>query len=85
MQEDLNYIENLYTDLFDFLSDSFDQLKSIQEDLKSRKNSDKKTSKKPTKPKKSKTIKETTTEQDIDHFKRMIRFLINQYEKTANK
>jgi hypothetical protein len=44
-------------------------------------NSTKKELKKPTKKSKPKTIREATTEEDISRFKRMMNFLLAEYEK----
>ncbi|EIL44143.1 hypothetical protein EC54115_25594 [Escherichia coli 541-15] len=83
LKSDLEYVEDLYTDLFSYLSDTYDQLKYLQEKKKSMKNSNstKKELKKPTKKSKPKTIREATTEEDISRFKRMMNFLLAEYEK----
>lgn len=81
LKKELEYVEDLYLDLFVYLSNSYDQLKSLQEKAKSQKKSDLKENKKQNKKIKSKTIKEATTEEDIKHFKHMISFLLDQYEK----
>ena len=83
LRNDLEYVEDLYTDLFSYLSDTYDQLKYLQEKKKSMKNSNstKKELKKPTKKSKHKTIREATTEEDINRFKRMMNFLLAEYEK----
>ncbi|HCP1538671.1 TPA: hypothetical protein OCX90_004683 [Escherichia coli] len=44
-------------------------------------NSTKKELKKPIKKSKPKTIREATTEEDINRFKRMMNFLLAEYEK----
>ncbi|HBY7363729.1 TPA: hypothetical protein MI633_27690 [Klebsiella pneumoniae] len=83
LRNDLEYVEDLYTDLFSYLSDTYDQLKYLQEKKKSMKNSNstKKELKKPIKKSKPKTIREATTEEDINRFKRMMNFLLAEYEK----
>ncbi|PXK00458.1 hypothetical protein DMR34_31085, partial [Klebsiella variicola] len=67
LKEDLEYVEDLYTQLFLLLEDTYERFQHIQGRMNTGKNSkkDEKSKKKNSKSK----IREVTTEDDINHIK----------------
>ncbi|EBY0338532.1 hypothetical protein DUQ29_24795 [Salmonella enterica subsp. enterica serovar Enteritidis] len=80
LKEDLEYVEDLYTQLFLLLEDTYERFQHIQGRMNTVKNS-KKEEKSKKKNLKSK-IREVTTEDDINHIKNMITTLLDHYDKT---
>ena len=80
LKEDLEYVEDLYTQLFLLLEDTYERFQHIQGRMNTDKNS-KKEEKSKKKNLKSK-IREVTTEDDINHIKNMMTTLLDHYDKT---
>ena len=80
LKEDLEYVEDLYTQLFLLLEDTYERFQHIQRRMNTGKNSkkDEKSKKKNSKSK----IREVTTEDDINHIKNMMTTLLDHYDKT---
>ena len=80
LKEDLEYVEDLYTQLFLLLEDTYERFQHIQGRMNTDKNSkkDEKSKKKNSKSK----IREVTTEDDINHIKNMMTTLLDHYDKT---
>ena len=80
LKEDLEYVEDLYTQLFLLLEDTYERFQHIQGRMNTGKNSkkDEKSKKKNSKSK----IREVTTEDDINHIKNMMTTLLDHYDKT---
>ncbi|WP_102786087.1 hypothetical protein [Enterococcus faecalis] len=80
LREDLEYVEDLYTQLFLLLEDTYERFQHIQRRMNTDKNL-KKEEKSKKKNSKSK-IREVTTEDDINHIKAMMTTLLDHYDKT---
>ena len=84
LRNDLEYVEDLYIQLFTILEDTSERFQSIQdrtrEDKKS--NTDKKSSLKSSKTSKHKTIKEVSSEVDLNRIKTVLNTLLTHYDKT---
>ncbi|MDZ3273478.1 hypothetical protein M2D44_28410, partial [Klebsiella pneumoniae] len=84
LKSDLEYVEDLYIQLFLILEDMSERFQSIQdrtrEDKKS--NTDKKSSLKSSKTSKQKTIKEVSSEVDLNRIRTVLNTLLTHYDKT---
>ena len=84
LRNDLEYVEDLYIQLFTILEDTSERFQSIQdrtrEDKKS--NTDKKSSLKSSKTSKQKTIKEVSSEVDLNRIRTVLNTLLTHYDKT---
>ena len=84
LRNDLEYVEDLYIQLFTILEDTSERFQSIQdrtrEDKKS--NTDKKSSLKSSNNSKHKTIKEVSSEVDLNRIKTVLNTLLTHYDKT---
>lgn len=84
LKNDLEYVEDLYIQLFLILEDMSERFQSIQdrtrEDKKS--NTDKKSSLKSSKNSKHKTIKEVSSEVDLNRIRTVLNTLLTHYDKT---
>ncbi|HAS1873885.1 TPA: hypothetical protein I4G93_25700 [Enterobacter hormaechei subsp. xiangfangensis] len=84
LKSDLEYVEDLYIQLFLILEDTSERFQSIQdrtrEDKKS--NTDKKSSLKSSKTSKQKTIKEVSSEVDLNRIRTVLNTLLTHYDKT---
>lgn len=84
LRNDLEYVEDLYIQLFTILEDTSERFQSIQdrtrEDKKS--NTDKKSSLKSSKTSKHKTIKEVSSEVDLNRIRTVLNTLLTHYDKT---
>ena len=84
LKSDLEYVEDLYIQLFLILEDTSERFQSIQdrtrEDKKS--NTDKKSSLKSSNNSKHKTIKEVSSEVDLNRIRTVLNTLLTHYDKT---
>ena len=84
LRNDLEYVEDLYIQLFTILEDTSERFQSIQDRMKEEKksNTDKKSSLKSSKPSKKKTIKEVSSEVDLNRIRTVLNTLLTHYDKT---
>jgi predicted nucleic acid-binding Zn-ribbon protein len=84
LRNDLEYVEDLYIQLFTILEDTSERFQSIQDRMKEDKksNTDKKSSLKSSKPSKKKTIKEVSSEVDLNRIRTVLNTLLTHYDKT---
>ena len=84
LKNDLEYVEDLYIQLFTILEDTSERFQSIQDRMKEDKksNTDKKSSLKSSKPSKKKTIKEVSSEVDLNRIRTVLNTLLTHYDKT---
>ena len=84
LKNDLEYVEDLYIQLFLILEDTSERFQSIQDRMKEDKksNTDKKSSLKSSKPSKKKTIKEVSSEVDLNRIRTVLNTLLTHYDKT---
>ena len=78
LRNDLEYVEDLYIQLFTILEDTSERFQSIQDRMKE----DKKSSLKSSKPSKKKTIKEVSSEVDLNRIRTVLNTLLTHYDKT---
>ena len=78
LRNDLEYVEDLYIQLFTILEDTSERFQSIQD----RTREDKKTYVKSSKTSKHKTIKEVSSEVDLNRIKTVLNTLLTHYDKT---
>ncbi|BEO02269.1 hypothetical protein SMQC11_55570 (plasmid) [Serratia marcescens] len=84
LKNDLEYVEDLYTQLFLTLEDMSERFQSIQDRMKGDNKSkiDKKSSLKNSKPSKKRTIKEVSSEVDLNRIRTVLDTLLTHYDKT---
>ncbi|ELJ7290815.1 hypothetical protein QYK26_004374 [Salmonella enterica] len=84
LRNDLEYVEDLYIQLFTILEDTSERFQSIQDRMKEDKksNTDKKSSLKSSKTSKQKTIKEVSSEVDLNRIRTVLNTLLTHYDKT---
>ena len=84
LKNDLEYVEDLYIQLFTILEDTSERFQSIQDRMKEDKksNTDKKSSLKSSKTSKQKTIKEVSSEVDLNRIRTVLNTLLTHYDKT---
>ena len=84
LRNDLEYVEDLYIQLFTILEDTSERFQSIQDRMKEEKksNTDKKSSLKSSKTSKQKTIKEVSSEVDLNRIRTVLNTLLTHYDKT---
>lgn len=79
LKEDLEYVEDLYTQLFLLLEDTYERFQHIQ----GRMNTDRNSKRRKIEEEKLKIKnQEVTTEDDINHIKNMMTTLLDHYDKT---
>ena len=84
LKSDLEYVEDLYIQLFLILEDTSERFQSIQDRTREGKksNTDKKSSLKSSKISKHKTIKEVSSEVDLNRIRTVLNTLLTHYDKT---
>ena len=84
LKNDLEYVEDLYIQLFLILEDTSERFQSIQDRMREDKksNTDKKSSLKSSKTSKKKTIKEVSSEVDLNRIRTVLNTLLTHYDKT---
>ena len=78
LKNDLEYVEDLYIQLFLILEDTSERFQSIQD----RTREDKKSYLKSSKTSKHKTIKEVSSEVDLNRIRTVLNTLLTHYDKT---
>ena len=84
LKNDLEYVEDLYIQLFLILEDTSERFQSIQDRTRGDKksNTDKKSSLKSSETSKHKTIKEVSSEVDLNRIRTVLNTLLTHYDKT---
>ena len=84
LKNDLEYVEDLYIQLFLILEDMSERFQSIQDRTREEKKSkiDKKSSLKNSETNKKKTIKEVSSEVDLNRIRTVLNTLLTHYDKT---